>query len=120
MPFSTCAIVVLIFSTALDTPLPPKRPLSPSRSSSASNSPVDAPLGAAPLPMVPSVSQTSASTVGLPLESMISLPITFSISKYAIILPKSFPTDPFCPVCSCEAEGVTMILSHWLVYPNHH
>ena len=43
------AMILLIFSTALATPLPPKRSLSPSRSSRASNSPVDAPEGEAPL-----------------------------------------------------------------------
>ena len=81
MPASAPWMAVLTFSTALPTPLPPKRDLSPSRSSSASNSPVDAPLGAAPRATVPSASQTSASTVGLPRESMISRPTTFSISK---------------------------------------
>ena len=38
-------------------------------------------LGAAALPMEPSASVTSASTVGLPLESMISLPMTCMICK---------------------------------------
>src|SRR5699024_10226472 len=50
-----------------------------SRSSSASNSPVEAPDGAAPRPTVPSASTTSASTVGFPRESRISRPETFSI-----------------------------------------
>ena len=81
IPTIASLIIVLIFSTALVTPLPRYLDLSPSRSSNASNSPVDAPLGAIPLPMVPSTKYTSASTVGLPLESKISLPITFSISK---------------------------------------
>ncbi len=58
MPARTSLMVVLMFSTALLTPLPPKRLLSPSRSSRASNSPVDAPLGAAPRPIVPSASHT--------------------------------------------------------------
>ena len=79
MPESALLIMVLTFSTALDAPLPPKRLLSPSRSSSASNSPVEAPLGAAPVPVTPLSSRTSASTVGLPRESMISRPMTFSI-----------------------------------------
>ena len=74
-------IFVLIFSTAFVTPFPKYLSLSPSLSSKASNSPVEAPLGAVPLPTVPSAKYTSASTVGLPLESIISLPITFSISN---------------------------------------
>ena len=43
----------------------------PSRSSQASCSPVDAPLGTAARPRAPPASSTSASTVGLPRESMI-------------------------------------------------
>ena len=42
---------------------------------------VDAPLGADALPTVPSTRVTSASTVGFPLESRISRPVTFSISR---------------------------------------
>ena len=80
-PVTAPLITVLIFSTALSTPFPRYLDLSPSRSSSASNSPVDAPLGAVPLPTVPSARYTSASTVGFPLESNISLPTTFSISR---------------------------------------
>ena len=80
-PVTASLITVLIFSTALSTPFPRYLDLSPSRSSSASNSPVDAPLGAVPLPTVPSARYTSASTVGFPLESNISLPTTFSISR---------------------------------------
>ena len=59
-------------STAFLTPFPPYLFGSPSRSSNASNCPVEAPLGAAPLPIVPSAKITSASTVGFPLESKIS------------------------------------------------
>ena len=80
-PVTASFIIVLIFSTAFNTPFPRYLDLSPSLSSSASNSPVDAPLGAVPLPTVPSERYTSASTVGFPLESNISLPITFSISR---------------------------------------
>ena len=61
--------------------------MSPSLNSKASNSPVDAPLGAVPLATVPSISVTSASTVGFPLESRISLPTTFVISKSNIRKP---------------------------------
>ena len=50
-PQTASLIAVLIFSTAFVTPFPPYLPLSPSRSSRASNSPVDAPLGAVPLPV---------------------------------------------------------------------
>ena len=105
-PFSASLITVLIFSTALVTPFPPKRDLSPSRSSSASNSPVDAPLGATPLPTVPSRRYTSASTVGLPLESIISLPITFSIAK-KFSMSRSFPMELLLPLLlRDETEGV--------------
>lgn len=69
---------MLIFSTVFKTPLPRYLDLSPSLSSNASNPPVDAPLGAVPLATVPSARVTSASTVGLPLESRISLPTTLS------------------------------------------
>src|SRR6185437_183805 len=61
-------------STALSTPLPRYRFLSPSRSSTASRVPVEAPEGTAALPVAPESRMTSASTVGLPRESMISRP----------------------------------------------
>ena len=80
-PMIASLIFVLIFSTAFVTPFPKYLSLSPSLNSSASNSPVDAPLGAVPLATVPSTNVISASTVGFPLESRISLPTTFSISK---------------------------------------
>ena len=47
------AISPLTLATALRTPLPPYRALSPSRSSSASRSPVDAPDGTAARPNAP-------------------------------------------------------------------
>ena len=56
---------------ALD-PLAPKRAGSPSRSSTASRAPVEAPEGTAADPTAPPASRTSASTVGFPRESMIS------------------------------------------------
>src|SRR6185437_1817642 len=65
---------VLTCSTALSTPLPRYRFLSPSRSSTASRVPVEAPEGTAARPMAPESRMTSASTVGLPRESMISRP----------------------------------------------
>ena len=55
-------LFVLIFSTAFVTPFPKYLSLSPSLNSSASNSPVDAPLGAVPLATVPSTNVISAST----------------------------------------------------------
>src|ERR1700730_19055557 len=73
------AISPFTLATALRTPLPPYRRVSPSRSSSASRSPVDAPDGTAPRPTAPSASVTSTSTVGLPRESRISRPTTFAI-----------------------------------------
>ena len=61
----------MIPAIALTTPLPPY--LSPpSRNSTASCAPVDAPLGTAAIPMLPSESEISTSTVGLPRESRIS------------------------------------------------
>ena len=68
-----------MFRTALSTPLPPYLRWSPSRSSTASNLPVEAPEGAAAVPMVPSESCTVALTVGFPRESRISQPYTFWI-----------------------------------------
>src|SRR5215467_4172776 len=70
--------------TAFETPLPSNLSWSPSRSSSASIFPFDAPEGTLPLPKEDSVI-TSASTVGLPLESRICLPLT------ATIFGPSFP-----------------------------
>src|SRR5437667_399701 len=62
----------LTFFTASSTPLPPNRFWSPSRSSTASCSPVEAPLGTAARPAAPLDSVTSASMVGLPRLSRIS------------------------------------------------
>jgi len=76
MPVRASAISLLTCSTALVTPLPPKRFLSPSRISSASRLPVDAPEGTAALALWPDSSVTSTSTVGLPRESRISRPKT--------------------------------------------
>src|SRR4051794_8715502 len=65
-------------STALVTPLPPYRS-PPSRSSTASNAPVEAPLGTAARVIVPSSRATSTSTVGFPRESRISRAPTASM-----------------------------------------
>src|SRR2546423_1466839 len=61
-----------MLSTAFSTPLPWYRSRSPSRSSTASKAPVDAPDGTAARAIVPSSSPISTSTVGLPRESRIS------------------------------------------------
>ena len=84
IPVITGLIFSLTFITAFKTPLPPNLFLSPSRISSASLSPVEAPEGTAALPIVPDSKITSTSTVGLPLESNISLAIMFFIF---ILLP---------------------------------
>src|SRR5574344_867863 len=78
-PFKAGAMMLLMCSTALVTPLPKYLFLSPSRNSMASFSPVDAPEGTDALPNAPDSKYTSTSTVGLPLESRISLPIILSI-----------------------------------------
>lgn len=70
-PFSSLDNMVFTFSTALRTPLPRYFEASPSRSSIASLSPVEAPEGTAARPMTPFSSSTSHSTVGLPRESRI-------------------------------------------------
>src|SRR5438270_1539026 len=69
-PAMDLAISVLALATALSTPLPRYFDLSPSRSSRASCSPVEAPEGTAARPSAPPSRITSASTVGLPRESM--------------------------------------------------
>ena len=71
-PIRFGAITSITLATAFRTPLPPKRALSPSRSSTASLAPVEAPDGTAARPTDPSASTTSTSTVGLPRESRIS------------------------------------------------
>src|SRR5438552_8695165 len=65
--------------TAFSTPLPPYRALSPSRSSTASCAPVDAPLGTIAVPTAPDARNTSTATVGSPRESRISRPRIISM-----------------------------------------
>src|SRR4051794_410256 len=65
MPFTLSASSPFTFPTAVLTPLPPKAS-PPSRSSTASNSPVDAPDGTIACPAAPDFSNRSTSTVGLP------------------------------------------------------
>src|SRR5262249_478724 len=76
LPVTADAIAPFTCDTALRTPFPPYLPLSPSRSSSASREPVDAPEGTAARPNPPPVTVPSTSTVGLPRESRISRPTT--------------------------------------------
>ena len=75
-------IVSVTLVTALSTPLPPNRALSPSRSSTASWTPVEAPDGTAARPTDPSARMTSTSTVGLPRESRISRASTTSMMVF--------------------------------------
>src|SRR5262249_18726100 len=75
MPLSASKISELTASAALRTPLPWYRALSPSRNSTASWAPVEAPDGTAARPREPSSRMTSTSTVGLPRLSRISRPI---------------------------------------------
>ena len=67
-------IVVLTWFTACSTPLPPQRAALPSRNSTASKAPVEAPDGTAARPVAPDSRMTSTSTVGLPRESRIWRP----------------------------------------------
>src|SRR4051812_41227008 len=77
-PRSASASSPLTFPTARVTPLP-FHALPPSRSSTASNSPVEAPDGTAARPLAPERRMTSTSTVGLPRESRIWRAWIFSI-----------------------------------------
>src|SRR5688572_19762034 len=69
---------VLTLATARATPLPIQSP-SPSRSSAASNCPVDAPDGTIARPDAPEDSHASTSTVGLPRESRTCRPTRCSM-----------------------------------------
>src|SRR6266446_7205199 len=71
MPLTWTAIVFSTLLTALRTPLPPYRFASPSRSSSASCFPVDAPEGTIAVALPDSVYAVT-DTVGLPRESSTS------------------------------------------------
>src|SRR5213080_42624 len=70
-------------ATARSTPLPPYRFGSPSRSSTASRWPVEAPDGTAAVPRAPPARVTVASTVGKPRESRISRAEMVSIAAIA-------------------------------------
>src|ERR1700685_4220603 len=70
MPRTACAISPSTLATARVTPLPCQRS-PPSRSSVASNSPVEAPEGTAARPEAPERRTMRTSTVGLPRLSRI-------------------------------------------------
>ena len=70
-PISFGAIILFTFSQAVKTPLPLKRD-SPSLSSKASRSPVEAPLGTIAVTFTPLLRVNSHSTVGLPRLSITS------------------------------------------------
>jgi len=84
-PTSLGAITRFTLRTAFVTPFPMNRFGSPSRSSTASRVPVDAPEGTIARPSAPDSSSTSTSTVGFPRESRTSLPCTSTI----IVMPRS-------------------------------
>ncbi len=88
-PVTASAISLFTLPTAFSTPLPRKRLGSPSRSSTASCSPVDAPDGTAARPSAPDSRVTSTSTVGLPRESRISRAWTRVIADELIARPPS-------------------------------
>ena len=91
-PYRAGAILSVTLATAMSTPLPLNRALSPSRNSTASKSPVEAPDGTAARPTDPSARTTSTSTVGLPRESRISRASTTSIIVLTCRLPRP-PAD---------------------------
>src|SRR5215210_1040332 len=88
-PATAAAISPLTFATARPTPLPPHRS-PPSRSSTASNSPVDAPEGTVARPAAPERSATSTSTVGLARLSMTCRARVWRIS----LMRRSIFADP--------------------------
>ena len=77
-PFSALAISLFTWPTAFSTDLPKYFALLPSLSSTASNEPVDAPLGTLARAMCPPATK-STSTVGLPRLSNICLALMLSI-----------------------------------------
>src|SRR5467141_4874156 len=89
------------FFTASSTPLPPYRLLSPSRSSTASCSPVEAPLGTAARPAAPLDRVTSASMVGLPRLSRISRARTEMI---VLIVAPTLAGDALCVNARLQGE----------------
>ena len=95
-PFKATAILLFTLPIAFSTPLPDNR-LPPSRNSTASFSPVEAPEGTAARPMIPLDSVTSTSTVGFPRESKISRALTFSITSVITKFPLLNKKDAYYP-----------------------
>src|SRR3954447_19753425 len=95
-PTTRCAICDSTACTACWVPLPPYRS-PPSRSSTASKAPVDAPEGTAARPKLSSSRITSTSTVGLPRESRISRAMTSSMAANALLLAGSCAGDERSP-----------------------
>src|SRR5665647_1874290 len=101
-PISAGPISSRTASTACSTPLPPYRLGSPSRRSTASKAPVEAPEGTAARAMVPSSRAISTSTVGLPRESRTSRAPTASM--IAIRLSCGVP-NRYGPCLSADPPG---------------
>jgi hypothetical protein len=78
------AIVLTTFATAFSTPLPPYRLLSPSRSSTASFSPVEAPEGTEETANVPPSSTTMNAHRRDFREPRISCAFTFAILAWSL------------------------------------
>ena len=87
--------MALTFSTARRTPLPPNRVMSPSRSSIASLSPVDAPEGTEAETSMPPSSLHQVRTVGFPLESRISIALTAAMVFFKTVSPFGRLSAPF-------------------------
>ena len=94
-PSISGAISLFTFLTALSTPFPLY--LSPlSRSSIASFLPVDAPEGTEARAVIPLLSVTSTSTVGVPRESRISRPLIFVICILLFLLRGYYGMKTIC------------------------
>src|SRR5664279_5544309 len=85
-PTSASASSPLTLPTAVSTPFPPYLALSPSRSSTASRDPVDAPDGTPARAVVPSARVTVTARVGPPRESRISTACTAVISSDVLVM----------------------------------
>ena len=83
LPSSAGASTLFTLAMALLTPLPMYWLLSPSRSSSASKMPVEAPDGTAARKRPPAAVCTSTSTVGLPRLSKMARACTFVSADFA-------------------------------------
>src|SRR5664280_1159848 len=100
-------------ATALRTPLPPYLFLSPSRSSTASLAPVEAPDGTAARPTEPSTSTTSTSIVGLLRESRIWRASIRSIVVIATPVRRRSRRVSHTRKCRQPSAGDGPALTHW-------